>query len=249
MNNNNLKKEVLIVGSNSALIRDSLNLFLKKGYNVVGISKRNKKLSFYKNKNYYHYNFDLIKNFNRIQGLCKKISNKHKNISIIIYAQGGSLGINKIFTKFSNWQKLWKLNFACTLIFNNFFIKKFIKKKYGRILYFTSVAANFKFGSPVYSSSKVCIQDYVKKMGNNFSNKNIFVNSINTSIVSDFGNNWNKFEIKSKKNRIIKLLSENLSTQKFGRSSYFTEMIDLLCSKRNKFITGANINMDGGFLR
>ena len=48
MNNNNLKKEVLIICPNSALIRDSLNLYLRKGYVVIGVSKRNKKLNFIK---------------------------------------------------------------------------------------------------------------------------------------------------------------------------------------------------------
>ena len=243
------KFKILLVGSSSAIIRSSLNNFLDKGLTVIGIANTSKKSSISRNKNYYHYNFDFIKSFKKIDNLCSKISSKHKNISAIIYAQGGSLGKNKILADITDWQKLWKINFGCTVVINNYFIKKFLKQKLGRILYFNSVATNLKYGSAAYSSSKICISDYVKKMGNNFSKSNIYINSISTSIVSEKGNNWNKFEKTAKKKTIKNILKKYLSTQKFGRSNYFVDIVELLCSSRNKFITGSNFDVDGGFLK
>ena len=79
---------------------------------VIGVSKN--KANFYKekkNKNYHHYKFDLIKNYKKIESLCKKISKTHGKIDVIIFAQGGSLGKNKILEKIDNWEslevKLW----------------------------------------------------------------------------------------------------------------------------------------------
>ena len=69
------------------------------------------------------------------------------------------------------------------MIINNFFINKFEKNNFGRILHFGSTATNLKKGSAPYSSTKAAIYDYVKKMGNNYSNKNIYFNCIKTSIV------------------------------------------------------------------
>ena len=86
-------------------------------------------------------------------------------------------------------------------------------------------------------------------MGNNFSDKNVYINCIKTSIVSDKNNNWSKFEKNNTKQTINKILKENLSTQKFGRSKYFTPLITYLCSKNNNFITGSIIDIDGGFIK
>ena len=243
------QKDILIIGSNSAIMSESINNFLKKDINVIGVSRNSANKKFLKNINYIHYKMDLLKNFKNIGKLFKKIKKKHKNIGVIIYAQGGTLGEKKIFTDIQNWEKLWKINFGCSIIINNLFLKDFIKKKYGRILYFNSVATYLKSGSATYSSSKICINDYVKKMGNNFSHLNIFINSITTSIVSAKGNNWSKFELKSSKKAISNILQKNISSQKFGRSNYFTEIVDLLCSSRNKFITASNLDLDGGFLK
>ena len=110
------------------------------------------------------------------------------------------------------------------------------------------MATDSKIGSAAYSTAKSAINDYVKKMGNNYSNKNVYLNSITTSIVSDFGNNWSKFEKKNKIN-LKSFLKKNLSTMRFGRSSDFVKIVEFLCSDENKFTTGSNFIMDGGYIK
>lgn len=242
--------QILVIGSNSAIVRDSINSFLSNGMKVVGVSKNNIKFAEIKNhKNFEFYKFDLVKKFNQIDDLCTKIHKKNPFISIIIHSQGGSLGYNKIFDKISKWEELWKLNFASSVVINNFFVSKFLKHNFGRVLHFGSTITNLKQGSSIYSSTKASLYDYVKKMGNNYSSKNIFFNCIKTSIVSDDYNNWNAFEKKSKKSLIAKILNENVSTKKFGRSQYFTPIIKYLCSKENQYVTGSIIDIDGGFIK
>ena len=244
------KEQILIVGSNSAILRNSILSFLNDGREVIGISRKSiKDNNLKKNKNFKFYKFDLNKNFNKINQLLKKINKQNPNITTIIHAQGGSLGYHKIINKYEKWEEVWKLNFASCVIINNFFINKFEKNNFGRILHFGSTATNLKKGSATYSSTKAAIYDYVKKMGNNYSNKNIYFDCIKTSIVIDKDNNWNKFEKSNTKKVINKILSENLSTKKFGRSEYFTPLINYLCSKNNHFITGSIIDIDGGFLK
>ena len=143
--------------------------------------------------------------------------------------------------------KVWRLNFGVSIQINNFFLKKFVKNNFGRVLFFSSVATDSKIGSAAYSTAKSAINDYVKKMGNNYSNKNVYLNSITTSIVSDFGNNWSKFE-KNKMN-LKSFLKKNLSTMRFGRSSDFVKIVEFLCSDENKFTTGSNFIMDGGYIK
>ena len=238
-----MNETLLIFGSNSVILREFIKYSLKNKFNVVGISKSNDK--FFKNyKNFYFIKHDVLKGDN--DRLIKKINKKFK-ISSIIYAIGGSLNKKKIFEKKDVWKLVWEFNFGYTININNFFIKKFEKNKFGRILYFTSSITDNKFGSAVYSSSKKAIEDYVLKMGNNFAERNVYINAINTSIVSGLGNNWGKFELQNERSKQNKTLSNFISSKKFGRSEYFKKLIYLLVTKENYFITGSIIKADGGY--
>ena len=142
-----MKNKILIIGSNSGLIQESIIHFLNNNKIVIGVSKNKANFIKKKNKNYHHYKFDLIKNYKKIESLCKKISKTHGKIDVIIFAQGGSLGKNKILEKIDNWEKVWRLNFGVSIQINNFFLKKFVKNNFGRVLFFSSVATDSKIGS------------------------------------------------------------------------------------------------------
>ena len=120
------------------------------------------------------------------------------------------------------------------------------KKKFGRILYFSTTAVNLKSGPAIYSSTKAALEDYVKKTGRNYADKNIYTNAIKTSIVSDKNNNWYKFENSKSTKTKRKFLTSNLATGKFGRSEYFINLIDSMVTENNYFMTGSVVDIDGG---
>ena len=120
------------------------------------------------------------------------------------------------------------------------------KKKYGRILYFSTTAVNLKSGPAIYSSTKAALEDYIKKTGRNYADKNIFINALKTSIVSDENNNWFKFEKSKSSSTKRKVLEKNLATGKFGRSEYFSDLIENMVTENNQFMTGSVVDIDGG---
>ena len=67
-----MKNKILIIGSNSGLIQESIIRFLNNNKIVIGVSKNKANFIKKKNKNYHHYKFDLIKNYKKIESLCKK---------------------------------------------------------------------------------------------------------------------------------------------------------------------------------
>jgi NADP-dependent 3-hydroxy acid dehydrogenase YdfG len=238
-------KNILIFGTNSSILRSYIKKSLDNEINIIGISKTRDKY-FENYKNFFFYKHDVLKNNNL--DICKKISKKFK-IDSIIFAVGGSLGLNKVFHDKKHWNTLWEYNFGYSIDVCNFFLKKFKKNNYGRILFFSSTITKNKKGPAIYSVSKKAIEDYVSKMGNNFSNNNVFINAISTSIVSEKGNNWYKFEKSKNKKSINKTLKEILSTNKFGRAFYFDDLIDILITEKNHFITSSVISADGGFIK
>lgn len=240
-----MTKYILIFGCNSAILNDSIKYYLKTGHKVVGVS-RNNSSKFINSKNFHYIKFDVERN--DINKLAKQISKKFQ-IGSIIYAIGGSKGNNEILVQSKIWKEVWWFNFGYTIDVNNHFLPLMKKKKFGRVLYFSSTAVNIKTGSAIYSSTKTVIEDYVKKMGRNYAKNNIFFNAIKTSLVSDKSNNWFKYEKKTSKKNTKKMLKENLAVENFGRSSHFEYLITYLNSEKNKFLTGSVIDIDGGFLK
>lgn len=238
-----MKQTILIFGSNSVIIREFIKQSLKDNLTIVGISKSKDKY-FSKFKNFHFVKHNILKDSAR--KLLKKID-KTYNITSIIYAIGGSLNKKKIIENKSSWKILWEYNFGYSIEINNFYLKRFSKRKFGRILYFSSSITDLKNGSATYSSSKKVIEDYVIKMGNNFGQKNVYINALLTSIVSGEGNNWGKFENQNNKIKQRKILDSLVSVKKFGRSEYFSKIIKLLVTNENLFITGSIIRADGGF--
>ena len=55
---------------------------------------------------------------------------------MIINAVGGSFGIKDYPYSLENWQKSLNLNILKHILINNFFLKKMINNKFGRILFF-----------------------------------------------------------------------------------------------------------------
>jgi NAD(P)-dependent dehydrogenase (short-subunit alcohol dehydrogenase family) len=238
-----MKQAYLVFGSNSVIVRDFINQKILENAKIIGISKTNNKY-IKKNKNFIFIKRDVSKADNL--KLISVLEKKYK-ITSIIYAIGGTLGKKKILEDKKEWIKVWDNNFGYTININNFFYKKFQSRKYGRILYFSSTAVDNKIGPSIYSSVKRSIEDYVQKMGNNFANKNIYTNAIMPGIVSGKGNNWGKFEKQKKPNHIKKVIKSMVSTEKFGRSENFTDLINLLVSEKNHYITGSVIRADGGY--
>lgn len=237
-----MKKNILIFGSNSALIRSAIQEFVKNNFNVIGVSKNNNK-NFKQKKNYTHIKFNIEQD--NILKICKKI-NKIMDVDSIIYAIGGSKGKHKLVYPTSEWKDLWWYNFGYSIEINNFFLEKMKKKKYGRILYFSTTAVNLKTGSAIYSSTKAALEDYVKKTGRNYADKNIYINAIKTSIVSDKNNNWHKFEKSKSTKTKRRVLASTLAVGKFGRSEYFINLIDSMVTENNQFMTGSVVDIDGG---
>ena len=150
-----MKKNILIFGCNSAIIRSAIKKFLRKNFNVIGISKSNKTI-FQKNKNFTYIKFDIEKS--NIFKICKKID-KIMDIDSIIYAIGGSKGKHKLLHSVTEWKVVLWYNFGYSIEVNNFFLEKMKKKKYGRILYFSTTAVNLKSGPAIYSSTKAALEE------------------------------------------------------------------------------------------
>lgn len=233
------KKNILILGSNAAILRSFIEEISKNKNLNVFASYTSKKGNF-KNVKYFKLNFNWSN-----KKIIFQLKKKNIKADIIINAVGGSFGIKEYQFEIFKWEKILNLNILKHILINNFFLKKMIKKKFGRFVFFSSSAVEDTNAPITYSVSKALLENYVEKSARIFGKKNIYFNCIKTSIVIDKNNNWFKAS-KNNPHKVKKFIDDYISVKKAGDSSDFRDFIKQLISEKNKFINGSIIKIDGG---
>ena len=238
---------LLIVGATSGFMIACLKSFLEKGYRIFATYSKEESLlnipkNFKKSKNIKFIKLDLMEEDEKVLQILKKNSIK---ADMIINAVGGTFGIKDYPYRLDNWQKSLNLNILKHILINNFFLKKLITKRYGRILFFSSLAVNDPKAPITYSTSKAFLENYVKKSSILFGKYNILINSIKTSIVAAKNNNWYKATL-SKPTELKKIMKEKIAVERIGNPADLIDFINLIISSKNKFMNGSIVNIDGG---
>ena len=117
--------------------------------------------------------------------------------------------------------------------------KIMMKKKYGRIINFSTVAVPMNLeGEMVYSSSKSAIEKMTKIMSKELSTYGITVNLIGpTPILTDL--------IKVVPNDKVEEILEQQTLKRFGVFEDISNVIDFFISSKSSFITGQKIYLGG----
>ena len=120
-----------------------------------------------------------------------------------------------------------------------------IKKKFGRILFFSTTAVDDKNASIAYSTSKAFLENYVVKSANIFGKHNILINCIKTSIIAAKNNNWYKASMQ-KPDFVKDFAKKYLSVERLGTGADLVNFINLIISEENNFMNGSIVRIDGG---
>ena len=158
-----MRNNLLIVGATSGIIISCLESFLKNKYKIIATYSKEESLLNIPNSLRKSKNIKFIKlNLNEKDEKILEILKKNKvNANMIINAVGGSFGIKDYPYSLDNWQKLLNMNILKHILINNFFLKKMINNKFGRILFFSTSAVEDTNASIAYSTSKAFLENYV----------------------------------------------------------------------------------------
>ena len=151
---------------------------MKNKYKIIATYSKEESLLNIPNNLRKSKNIKFIKlNLNEKDEKILEILKKNKvNANMIINAVGGSFGIKDYPYSLDNWQKLLNLNILKHILINNFFLKKMINNKFGRILFFSGTATEEPNAPISYSTSKAFLENYVKKSAVLFGKHNVFIN-------------------------------------------------------------------------
>ena len=153
-------------------------------------------------------------------------------------------GVTKdnIFLRMSSeqWIDVIDVNLNSSFYLLKHFVKKMIKKKFGRIVFISSVVAfTGNPGQTNYTTSKAAISGLVKSLALELSSRNITVNSVAPGFIES-----NMTEMLSEKQKSTIL--ERIPMKKLGNPLDIAKSVGFLCSDNASYITGQTIHVNGG---
>ena len=154
------EKIVVITGGNSGIGRYTADAFVKKGYTVYDLSRRE-----IANKGVIHISTDVTDE-NQVKSSINKIIETHGKIDILINSAGFGISGAVEFTDEKEAKRQFDVNFFGTVNVNKAVIPHMRKSK-GRIINISSVAAvaHIPFQT-YYSASKAAIESYTCALAN-----------------------------------------------------------------------------------
>jgi len=138
------------------------------------------------------------------------------------------------------WNEVIDINLNSSFYLLKHFVKKMIKKRFGRIVFISSVVAHTgNPGQVNYTASKAAISGIVKSLALELSSRNITVNSVAPGFIqSNMTDNLND----TQKNTIL----DRIPMKKLGNPSDIAKSVGFLCSESANYITGQTIHVNGG---
>ena len=241
------KKNLLIVGATSGIMVSCIEKFLNEGYFIFASYREKQslqnipeKIKTSKNIKFFKLNLDSDN-----KDLIETLKINQVKAETIINAIGGSFGVKEYPFEIEPWQKMLDMNILKHILINNYFLDEMKKRKYGRILFFSTTAVEDKNASIAYSTSKAFLENYVVKSANIFGKFDILINCLKTSIIAAKNNNWYKASIQ--KPEFVKEFSKKyISVERIGNGEDLTDFISLIISEKNKFMNGSIVRVDGG---
>ena len=226
-------KNVLITGGNSGIGDAIKKKFEEKSYNVFIVGKKN-----LKKKNYYKINLENLIEVKKFTKEIQKIK-----IDILINNAGASTVDNAFNFNLKKMSKIHNINFYSAVIISKSVLKNMINKKWGRIVNITSIFAEYVREDRLsYISSKFLLNSLTKSLAADFSKKNILCNSVAPGVTDT------KLTNKMLNNSYLKKkLLKKIPMKRFAKTNEIAELVFHLGSNENKFITGQQIFIDGGF--
>ena len=153
-------------------------------------------------------------------------------------------GLNKdnIFLRMSSedWNSVVNVNLNSSFHLLKHFVKKMVKKRFGRVVFISSVVAfTGNPGQVNYTASKAALSGLTKSLALELSSRNITVNSVAPGFIKS--NMTNKLN-NDQKNAIL----ERIPMKRLGDSSEIAKAVGFLCSENADYITGQTLHVNGG---
>ena len=237
-------KIVLITGANRGIGHSIMSAFINAGYIVVGTSRSDdgvKKINDTIGDPSKGCGVKMdVTSENDIQSANKLITDKFGITTILINNAGVTKDNLLMRMSSEEWNDVIDTNLNSLYRVTKEFIREMMKQKTGRIINISSVVGmSGNAGQSNYSSSKSAIYGFTKSLAKEVASRNITVNAISPGFIeTDMTDKLSD----EQKQAIISAIP----LSRMGSAKDIADITLFLASDSASYITGENINVNGG---
>ena len=237
-------KIVLITGANRGIGHSIMSTFINAGYIVVGTSRSDdgvKKINDTIGDPSKGCGVKMdVTSENDIQSANKLIRDKFGITTILINNAGVTKDNLLMRMSSEEWNDVIDTNLNSLYRVTKEFIREMMKQKTGRIINISSVVGmSGNAGQSNYSSSKSAIYGFTKSLAKEVASRNITVNAISPGFIET--DMTDKLSDEQKQ-----AIVSAIPLSRMGSSKDIADITLFLASDSASYITGENINVNGG---
>lgn len=226
---------MVITGTRKGIGRYLVDYYLELGFTVIGCSRQKMDEEI---PNYDHHCLDVADE-EKVQSMLQDVLEKYGKIDILVNNAGIASMNHVLLTPKKTLEKIMSTNVIGTFLFAREAAKIMMRKKYGRIINFATVAAPLKLeGEAIYAASKAAIRSLTEIMAKELAPYNITVNALGpTPVATDL--------IRSVPKDKIEALINLQSIKRMGVYDDISNVIDFFINRKSEFVTGQTIYLGG----
>ncbi len=244
MNTDFNNKVVLITGASRGIGKAIAESFCRSGATVFITAKTNVEKLDNLRKNYemakiYPYKVDFD-NPNEIKSLFDFVSSKEGRLDVMVCNAG--ITIDKLILRLTKdeFEKVLRVNLESAFLCAKYASELMIKKRYGRIIFISSVSGlTGNVGQSAYSSTKSGLFGLTKTLAKELGSRGITVNTIAPGFVETE-------MVKALPKDYVQNIKESIPLKRFAMPEEIAATVLFLSSDKSSFITGQVLVVDGG---
>ncbi len=229
------RKVIIITGSRKGIGRHLAEYYLRKGHVVAGCSRGESDL---RHRAYTHYEVDVADEA-AVKSMIFDVAKRESRIDILINNAGVTSMNHSLLTPLDSFETIFKTNLYGTFLFSREAAKVMARKRFGRIVNFSSIAVPLRLdGEAAYASSKAAVESFTRILAKEIGGMNVTCNAIGASpIKTDMTKDFPKDTMDA----VIK----RQTIRRFGKFSDVANAVDFFIKPESDFITGQVIYLGG----
>ena len=235
----------LITGANRGIGFEILKSFAAVGYTTIGTSRSKEGKAIIDNElgSSDSRGFGSIldvKDKDAIKVLNGQIKDQFGPVSILVNNAGITADNLMIRMSENEWDDVIETNLSSIFRITKEIVRDMMKQRYGRIINIGSVVGlSGNAGQVNYSSAKSAILGFSKSLAKEVASRNITVNTISPGFIDTDMTKKLKEEQKT-------ALIDSIPLGRMGTASELANVVKFIASEEASYVTGENINVNGG---
>jgi len=235
-------KTVLLTGSTGGIGKEIAFQMSALGAKMILTGTNQQRLEKLSNKlpNENDFIVSNLDNSQNIENLSNQLNERDYSIDILINNAGITKDNLFLRMKEDEWKSVLNINLHSTVLLTQKIIKGMIKRKFGRILFITSIIGHSgNPGQSNYSASKAGLSAFSKSIAAEVASRGITSNCIAPGFIKT---PMTEKLTEEQQNQILK----KIPASRFGLPSDIASACIYLSSDEASFITGTTIHVNGG---